>query len=446
MHFRRPRQRINYIPKEEDFISEDRNVMLISEVDSIVPVQLKEQIHLIDEIIETDEKTLPSVIKIIDECNEPIDFIRSVIKYALIIRPLNTPHLSLLSQKYKCEYIFSKDDKMTIFKEDNLDLFVEISANARFTPKARVRPIQGSPVAFVRKEEDSFWTTSSAFSYLQIMAFYGAVKCFKHACLTNEYDFRGVEEFAVAGGNMEIIHILEQMNFSFEKCLKVSIKFHRNELSDWILIHFRCFKTSLLNSSSYYNYRATVFGLLNGVGVNNALSQSISCGHPEILKYLYETCHGEVPYDAMKNALQRGHLEIIKYLYETCHEKLPYNAIIDATTYGHLDIIKYFYETCHAEIPDDAIIVASRKGHLEVVKYLYETCHAEVDEPALNNAALFGHNIEVVKYLYDTCHIKITNYLIYTKIMELNTETNYNFEFTGSSNGTIFDLLSSHGL
>lgn len=42
---------------DEIFIKEDRKVKLISDVDSIVPEKLKKKIFLIDEIIETNEKT-----------------------------------------------------------------------------------------------------------------------------------------------------------------------------------------------------------------------------------------------------------------------------------------------------------------------------------------------------------------------------------------------------
>ena len=48
------------------------------------------------------------------------------------------------------------------------------------------------------------------------MALSGSVKCFKQAILTGDYNMKNPREFASAGGNSEIIHILEQKNVSFK--------------------------------------------------------------------------------------------------------------------------------------------------------------------------------------------------------------------------------------
>ena len=94
---------------------------------------------------------------------------------------------------------------------DDLESFIKKSSETGFNPKSTIEFDSDSTISFVLRN-------SSKFSYPKIMAFYGAVKCFKYAIVNDEYDFSGVEEYAVAGGNMEIIHILEQRNFSFEKC------------------------------------------------------------------------------------------------------------------------------------------------------------------------------------------------------------------------------------
>ena len=138
-----------------------------------------------------------------------------------------------------------------------MDSFIKKSSEVGFSPKSKVNVDLNPSIWFVNN-----YDLNLELSYLQIMAFYGAIKCFKHAILTKEYDFSDVEKYAIAGGNMEIVHILEQKNLSFENCLEVSIKFHRNELSDWILIHYKCPKSSLSNSYSYFNYRAVIFGLM----------------------------------------------------------------------------------------------------------------------------------------------------------------------------------------
>ena len=53
--------------RKQNFISEDRKVKLFSDVDSQVPEKLKKLFSFIEEIIETDEKTLMSVYEKIEK-------------------------------------------------------------------------------------------------------------------------------------------------------------------------------------------------------------------------------------------------------------------------------------------------------------------------------------------------------------------------------------------
>ena len=64
------------------------------------------------------------------------------------------------------------------------------------------------------------------------MSFFGSVKCFKYAILNYEYNLKNVQKYAIAGGNSEIIHILENRGVSFDNCFGVSSKFYRNDLCD----------------------------------------------------------------------------------------------------------------------------------------------------------------------------------------------------------------------
>ena len=230
------------------FLSEDRKVKLISDVDSLVPEKLKNLFFFVEEVVETDEKTLFSVYEKIEKSGESIDYVYSVIESALKIRPFNTKPLlsllSLLSQKhsyrntklndrmysmllnqgiickqkepngrFRKEKTIQEDEISNIFMRDDLESFIKKSSETGFNPKSKIEFDSDSTISFVLGKYVTI------LSYPQIMAFYGAVKCFKHAIVNDEYDFSGVEEYAVAGGNMEIIHLLEQRNFSFEKCL-----------------------------------------------------------------------------------------------------------------------------------------------------------------------------------------------------------------------------------
>ena len=85
---------------------------------------------------------------------------------------------------------------------------------------------------------------------------------------------------------MEIVHIFEQRNVSFEKSLMASIEFHRNELSDWILIHYKCPESSLFYACIFFNYMAFIFEFMNEIDNTNALAQLAKNGHLDVVKYL----------------------------------------------------------------------------------------------------------------------------------------------------------------
>ena len=73
-------------------------------------------ISLVEDIVETDEKTLESVYTQIESAGKLIELIYSIIKHALIIRPFHTESLlslfCLLATKY------GYDDDATLYSYD----------------------------------------------------------------------------------------------------------------------------------------------------------------------------------------------------------------------------------------------------------------------------------------------------------------------------------------
>ena len=100
-----------------------------------------------------------------------------------------------------------------------------------FNPKKKMVTFSGV-IGAVSKSRVMYSRTK--FTYLQLMALFGSLNCFKYAISTDAYDINDIAKYAVAGGNKEIIHILGQ-NVSFDSCFEVSVKYHRYEVSDWLL-------------------------------------------------------------------------------------------------------------------------------------------------------------------------------------------------------------------
>ena len=80
------------------------------------------------------------------------------------------------------------------------------------------------------------------YSLYQFAAFYGSTNCFKFLHINNfkQGSSRNLASIAVAGGNIEIARLLDQINVSFDYCFKTSIKYHNRMISDWLLENFKC--------------------------------------------------------------------------------------------------------------------------------------------------------------------------------------------------------------
>ena len=162
---------------------------------------------------------------------------------------------------------------------------------------------------------------------MQLMALFGSVKCFKHAISTDAYDMSNVAKYAIAGGDKEIIHILEQKGASFDGCFEVAVKYHRDDLCDWLLTHYKCEDFDITKTFDYHNMKAFLFLKENKTGVDQRTINMWFCsaseeGHIEVVKYLHEECHADVetkdqdgctPINA---ASFWGHFGVVKYLHE----------------------------------------------------------------------------------------------------------------------------------
>ena len=331
--------------------------LLFRDVEEHIPDDIKKTLNLIEEIIEVSDENIEKVFKDVEAGEVSMNTIYKVIEYALNIRFNHTQSLvsllDLLSKKYGYEYddelsdrvysilinqklieadesdwaytLYSMKEIIDVFPEDSpefsiihddVDTFIKKSSEASFNAKEMIKINSNSPLYYVKE--------TTKVSYLQAIAYFGAVKCFKYAILSGYFELNNVEDYAVAVVNIEIIHMLEQKGLSFDKCLEVSIKFHRHDVSDWLVLHYKCKDSSLYNSFKCYNHRAFFFKILNESG-KDFLHYVAVKGYIDILKYLVEEYHYNVEtkdvfgYTPLHLASSIGNFEIVKYLVEECH-------------------------------------------------------------------------------------------------------------------------------
>ena len=302
-------------------------------------------------------------------------------------------------------------------------------------------------------------------------ALFGSVNCFKFMMMNDIEITNNTCQYAVAGGNNEIIHLCEQKELKFTDCLEVAIEFHHFDIYEWLTMHFEYEEVSprthisSMNEPLFYSYisknpefqkdknidmnyiidRVSEKGLLeiakhlNGKGLqvdsidmerHNPVFNASMFGHIEILKYFIEAFHTNVETkDYFKRTLiniasENGNLNIVKYLYETFHANIEAEdiygntPILNAIKMNRIDVVKYLYETCHAEIDiknkDERtpINIAAYYDSIDSFKYLYEVCHDNFETKDNNGYdplknSVRGAGSRVFKYLYEECHLNI---------------------------------------
>ena len=236
---------------------------------------------------------------------------------------------------------------------DDVEEFIRLSAESGFNPNAKI----------------------GGFSYIQLMAVFESINCLTHAISTNLYSLNNTASFALTGGNMGIIHILEnthkleQERVSFDNTLENATNCSY-DLFKWKVEHWK---------------------------EDNILSACKECLRKGMWHYaLYFVKTGDVkPGDLLIDACEYGSCFFVKNLVEKCNYKPGTKeanaALIKASSEGRLDIVKYLVETgkCDVDAKDKfgwtALHAASWQGHLDIVKCLVEK-GATITEKSIEDA------------------------------------------------------------
>ena len=94
---------------------------------------------------------------------------------------------------------------------------------------------------------------------INIAAFYGSCKIFKY-CIMNACKVTPTtDQFAVAGGNMEIIKILQNTKSKFEGCIKTSVLYNRFFLTNFLIAYYEHEDVPLALCANAFNYDAFLY-------------------------------------------------------------------------------------------------------------------------------------------------------------------------------------------
>ena len=203
---------------------------------------------------------------------------------------------------------------------------------------------------------------------LHIAAFFGSVKTFKYLVSNRLRIDEKCCPLVIASGNIELINLVEKQGMKFTNCFETALKFHRNDIADWLLTNFQCEKIPMYKCIEYFNLEAFLFLKGNGFDINEPFT--ITRG---ILNKRFT-------FTSITKAADDNVIDFVKIVVENGGKidgEGPLSAIACAAQFGNLEIMKYLIEhganynggNTFNNIP---IIAALHGGHHKVIEYLLE--------------------------------------------------------------------------
>lgn len=191
---------------------------------------------------------------------------------------------------------------------------------------------------------------------------------------------------------------MQMPNETTETIFKMAMKYHRQNIIDWILYNFRDqlkkFSTDVIVTAAEYGYL-------------------------DVLKMLHESNKSDelkkdIPFEALENAINQGYLEIAKWI----HSKQKYSnlscSVDNAVIKGYYNVIEWAQEEIGISYDNQSLFIAAECNHFDVVKLLFFIDEDEDDfsdtESVQSTAykskdifdrAILSGNIEMLDWLID---------------------------------------------
>ena len=318
---------------------------------------------------------------------------------------VNNEYMFSTAEEY--ESMYKEGTVASIIKNDDLESFTFKSSEPRF-------------------EETKITLFDKELSLIEFAAFCGSVKCFKYMFLnisTAEKHSEKISSFAVKGGSLEIIEICAQNELSFSGCLKNAVKYHKNEIAQWIITNYGDKELTLDYCIGSLNTIAIAYGLLNNLDIEelDKMTPMIRCGWTgfyHVAKILVEkgakieSIEG-LGYTSLIYACFNGHANIVRLLCEhgadTEHKNYDgFTPLIMAAYMNHSNCVKVLAEfganvNAYSSDGISALSFACYNGDIESAKIIIEKGVVEPEKSVLNPlvAAFFSKNIELIRYIQE---------------------------------------------
>ncbi|OHT02944.1 hypothetical protein TRFO_29820 [Tritrichomonas foetus] len=409
--------------------------------------------------------TLDTILKICKESDESFLFflpevrVRAKRLFRLRLRlsyPLKQQVIKfdLESHKKLRKYSFFNDNLHSIIRSDDIDGFQFICSNYLIDISLkRIDPSIYEIEKFINKSKPSL---------IELASFYGSFNIFKFLWM-NKVDFTpNLVKFAIAGGNIEIIKTIENekvhfMTENFISTLKFAIRFHRNEIANYLIENYQDNFISTINNNNnvnnnnhidnnnndfliandeinHYLSDVYIFYKVSEILITNLLT-SIKYGNFEwfhesineiIEKKININLKNKVQQNVLHFTVEHSRYAMLKILCERFKGIIEINAydnwketpLMRAAELGEAQMVKYLVSLDEIDInsKDDfgwtPLTLAASKGYLDCVKYLCENENIDINSQKNDNetalhTAVSSRSLDVVDYLCSREGIKI---------------------------------------
>ena len=278
---------------------------------------------------------------------------------------------------------------------------------------------------------------------IEYASFFNSEKIFKFLFIQIEKLPPELPFYAIAGGDYEIIHLLESRHISYDSIsISTAIEHHRNEIFEYIVSNLSndevnklvtcesCLMPSIINYNLeiFLNY-VDSFDLneTNDIDEWNPLLCSAASNHLDIIKFLYKKYHVNInaetsfKNDALHIASSKGFLDIVKFLLRTKkfdinnQNQIGETALHIAAKKGFLDIVSYlakkddidlnireeiFIYLFFSYVKDESpLISASRHGNLKIVRFLLTLKNIDISVKDRDGILIYFINKSFLDYL-----------------------------------------------
>ena len=225
---------------------------------------------------------------------------------------------------------FEQDSLGYYIKYDMLEIVQEITGQPNFEFEQSITFINDQTTKMYKSiviDPDSalYQQINFIFTPLSLACFFGSLKLFKYFIL-NDCEIRDIcTFFSIHGYNFDIIHILEQKDFVFNNlCFEYAVLNYRNDIADWLLLHYSCEVPSIYSVIPSFNVVAYTFISLNTyilqqTPIMNALQNNSQQQIKNMELSIKQNKTEDDDIIELNVACRLGFLAVLKYIFE--HKK-----------------------------------------------------------------------------------------------------------------------------